>query len=74
MNLGYEKDRVNLSVRDNGQGFNPRQPNPVTQQGGFGLTGMKQRAALMRGDLHIQSEPGQGTLVEIQVPTGVISD
>ena len=73
VNLAFHREGVNLSVRDNGRGFDPHQPGPVTQQGGFGLTGMKQRAALMHGELTIQSEPGRGTLVEIQVPTGVTS-
>jgi signal transduction histidine kinase len=64
---------VCLTVRDNGKGFDLGQPGPVTRQGGFGLTGMKQRANLMHGALTIQSQPERGTVVEIRVPTGVTS-
>ena len=53
VNLDFRQEGVTLSVRDNGGGFDPRQPGPVTQQGGFGLTGMRQRAALMDGELEI---------------------
>ncbi len=38
--------------------------------GGFGLTGMRERAAVLRGKLHIKSEPGAGTLVRIDFPCG----
>ncbi len=54
-----------LSVRDYGIGFDPTQAN---KKGGLGLVSMTERARLVRGELSVQSRPGQGTTVEIRVP------
>ena len=35
----------------------------------FGLSGMKERVALLGGDIRIQSSRGKGTKVEIAIPT-----
>jgi PAS domain S-box-containing protein len=54
-----------LSVRDNGVGFSPtasRKPNSL------GLAGLRERAQLLKGTISIQSEPGQGTVVEARIP------
>jgi len=60
---------VIVSVRDDGVGFDfdtvrmsrARRPS-------LGLAGMQERAALMGGEVTIQSSPGQGTLVEAKLP------
>jgi len=49
-----------LCVTDNGSGFIESDQN---DSDGLGLTGMKERAALVGGDLCIDSEHGQGTRV-----------
>ncbi len=49
-----------LCVTDNGSGFVEAEQN---DSDGLGLTGMKERAALVGGDLCIDSEHGQGTRV-----------
>ncbi len=49
-----------LCVTDNGSGFIEAEQN---DSDGLGLTGMKERAALVGGDLCIDSEHGQGTRV-----------
>lgn len=54
---------VNLSVRDNGRGF-----LLPSDTGGFGLISLSERADRIGGHLTIQSEPGQGTTICIQVP------
>jgi signal transduction histidine kinase len=56
---------VRMAVRDNGGGFVPGGPRP---SGGFGLTTMRERAQAMGGDLTIRSDPGQGTVVEVNLP------
>jgi signal transduction histidine kinase len=54
-------------VADDGCGFAlPRWASPVYS--GTGLTSMRERAALVGGQLTIASEPGQGTHVELLVP------
>jgi two-component system NarL family sensor kinase len=55
---------VSLSVRDNGQGFDPR----VRAEGSQGLLGMKERAKLLGGRLRIRSCSGQGTTLTAAIP------
>jgi two-component system NarL family sensor kinase len=55
---------VYLSIRDNGQGFDPR----VGRDGGHGLVGMRERARLLGGRLRVESRAGQGTKIVAVVP------
>ena len=56
-----EKYAINLSIEDNGIGF---QPNVEQLTNGFGLCSMKERAKLSGGTLSIESSPGNGTLIK----------
>lgn len=56
-------DRVVLTVQDNGAGFNPSRPT-----GRFGVTGMRERALLVDGLLEIESSPGAGTTLRMEMP------
>ncbi len=69
LTLSYMEDLVTLDVRDDGVGFNPntKRANGSTN-GGFGLTGMRQRVQRLAGRLEIESEPGAGTAVSATVP------
>jgi two-component system, NarL family, sensor histidine kinase DevS len=49
---------VDLTVRDDGGGFDPEAPRV-----GFGITGMRERVGLCDGTLAIDSVPGEGTTV-----------
>lgn len=65
---------IKLSVDDNGIGFRADQ---VWKASSFGLAGMRQRAALLGGTIAIQSEPGKGTRIQLELPlssASVISD
>ena len=66
--LDFGLDTVRLTVSDDGAGFDPEGIRIGGGQGGFGLTGMRQRARLLRGDLDITSSPGNGTVVEAKIP------
>ncbi len=66
--LTFNSSDVCLDVQDNGQGFIVDSLNDTTEQGGFGLTGMKQRARLLGGTLEVTSNNGQGTLIEARIP------
>lgn len=67
-------DRVMLTVRDNGTRFTPvnsrSEANHELGRNGFGLTGMAERARLLGGDLAVQTEPGRGTIVSVQIHCG----
>jgi signal transduction histidine kinase len=56
---------LELAVRDNGVGF-----DPTRKQGrpSLGLAGMRQRLALVDGELLIDSAPGGGTSVVARAP------
>jgi signal transduction histidine kinase len=64
-------DRVRVSIRDDGVGFDPSAP--TTHNGGrhFGLLAMRERAQILHGTLVIRSSPGQGTTVTVEIPARV---
>jgi len=67
--LTYDKDRVKLSVCDNGCGFTPDEHQPAREAGEhFGLLTMRERAARISGRLEIVSSPGSGTTIETLIP------
>ena len=59
------ENHLTVSVEDNGQGFDP---SIAEKTESFGLRNMEQRARRMGGQLHIESEEGQGTRVIVSVP------
>lgn len=60
---------VRLSVSDNGVGFDPDDGvDPDADTGGYGLAGMRARAAQIGARLTVAAAPGAGTLVSIDVP------
>lgn len=62
--LTAKDSRITLVVRDDGQGTEQIQ---TEQAGHFGLTGMRERAELAGGSLAIQSAPGQGTSLQLEI-------
>ena len=67
--LSYVHDLV-VRVRDNGRGFDSGIAAPTP--GHFGLLGMHERAARIRGKLTISTPAGGGTQVELIVPRSVV--
>ena len=67
INLQYNTDSVQLSVRDDGCGFSDGSV-PGPEAGHFGLLGMRERAEKIGGHFHVTSVPNQGTKIEITVP------
>jgi signal transduction histidine kinase len=57
-------ERVELTVEDDGWGFDPEQ----IPEGRYGLVGMSERARMLGGSLNVHSSPGAGTRVEVTVP------
>ncbi len=64
--LDFGERQFRLSVRDDGQGFDPA--NPPQSPGGFGLVGMRERARELKGDWQVRSQPGAGTEIILTVP------
>jgi signal transduction histidine kinase len=63
-------DQVTLNMQDNGQGFTPSSRLPEKPQGGFGMTGMAERASLLGGTFKVRSIPGNGTVMTVEIPLG----
>lgn len=62
---------VSMCVEDDGRGFDPRlEPAPATAARGLGIHTMRERAAVLRGTLSIDSIPGRGTRVTAEIPLG----
>ncbi|HEX2123016.1 MAG TPA: sensor histidine kinase, partial [Thermoanaerobaculia bacterium] len=59
-----ERDLL-LEVRDNGRGVEEAQIHDPTS---LGLTGMRERAALVNGELRIEGVPARGTIVSVRIP------
>jgi len=67
LSLGYEPDMVRLIIADNGKGF-PLQSKLHPQGTGWGMTIMRERTELIGGRFTIESLPGQGTTVTVEIP------
>jgi signal transduction histidine kinase len=62
--LRYAPSSVCLAVSDDGQGFAADQASP---SGHFGLLDMRERAQSMGSHLKVESAPGQGTRITVEV-------
>ena len=54
---------LNLLIEDNGRGFNPQQNTT-----GFGLQGMRERTLALGGQFNINSSPGKGCKITVDIP------
>ncbi len=62
--LGKTRDGIELSVADNGKGFDPEEVVSAEGPGrGFGLAGMRERTELSGGLFDVESAAGKGTVV-----------
>jgi signal transduction histidine kinase len=66
---------VSLSIRDNGRGFDSglihySQPHDL----GYGLTGIAERIRILKGNVTINSRPGQGTSLNLEIPIPALKE
>lgn len=66
LELEFGTEDVALRIRDKGQGFDPGER--LLPPRGWGIAGMRERVEAVGGLLHIRSAPGEGTLVEANIP------
>jgi signal transduction histidine kinase len=62
--VSAREGRVRLMIEDDGSGFDPAGPT-----GRFGLAGIRERVELLGGRLRIESSPGAGTAVVVDLET-----
>lgn len=63
INVSVENSMIELRITDDGIGF-----NPSIKSEGLGLTGIRERVNLMKGNIEIRSEHGKGTTLSIVIP------
>ena len=66
--LTADQDAVDLTIRDDGVGFDPAQAARLLNDGHFGLAGMRERVELGGGRLDLESQPGHGTTIRVALP------
>ncbi len=59
---------VDLTIRDDGVGFDPEQAARLLKDGHFGLVGMRERAEMGGGRLDLDSRPDHGTTIHVTLP------
>lgn len=69
ISLGLHDSLVKLSIEDDGRGFDIGEASKSEfAEVRVGLVGMRERMTLLGGTLHIDSHPGKGTRVTVEVP------
>ena len=61
-------NHVTLEVKDNGRGISEAELHNTKS---IGLLGMRERAALLGGELRVRGQPGKGTTVSVRIPRPV---
>lgn len=69
MELTFADDALHLMVKDDGRGFDPAAAlHTNARRRAWGLLGMQERVALVGGSWTVESQPGQGTTIQVTVP------
>jgi PAS domain S-box-containing protein len=71
--LGNEQG-VRMSIEDDGKGFSPSTSRAPSAEGGMGILSIRERAVAFGGTLTIESAPGKGTTVLVEIPKKGIAD
>jgi PAS domain S-box-containing protein len=59
---------LEVSVVDEGRGFDPASPSAASGDSGFGLFSIRERLPHLGGEFEFESVPGEGTRVTLRVP------
>ena len=68
ISIELDEGELNISVEDNGSGFDPQKLGDGDGQKALGIANMRQRVDMLNGRWHMESEIGRGTKVEAMVP------
>jgi PAS domain S-box-containing protein len=65
----FHDKRIRVTIADNGKGFTrPEQVGDLPKMGKLGLAGMQERVQLLGGTIFMQSAPGKGTTITVELP------
>jgi two-component system, NarL family, sensor histidine kinase DevS len=63
-----EGGTLQVTISDDGRGLSSGPSSDATPGGGFGMSGMRERAELVGGELDLRERPGGGAMVQLRVP------
>lgn len=69
--IEYAHTKLRVNIRDDGLGIDVDILARGQRTGHFGLPGMRERAAGLRGSFNVRSKRGAGTEIELQIPANV---
>ena len=61
-------DNIVLKIKDDGKSFQVKPVLPGKGSKRLGLLGMRERVEMIGGAFHIESAPGQGTTIQVEIP------
>jgi signal transduction histidine kinase len=67
VSLAAVDGHVRLLIRDDGVGFDPGKATGLVAQGHFGLINMRERVEMVGGKLRVDSSPGRGTTIAVEM-------
>jgi hypothetical protein len=65
INITSHTDSLNIMIEDNGKGFSA---SPLPRRSGMGLSSIEKRVENMGGSFIVDSTPGRGTTITIDIP------
>lgn len=68
VSLGKQADMVHLEIADDGEAFDVERVQRVKRSKHLGLINMRERAEMLGGTFMIESAPGKGTAIHVQIP------
>lgn len=68
VSVSHSNSILSITIDDNGKGFDMTQVKTRKGDGGMGMTFMRERIKYINGRLFINSEPGRGTRVTLNIP------
>jgi signal transduction histidine kinase len=60
--------KIRMEVQDNGRAFQVDAAVPVRGKQRLGLLGIQERVRLVKGEFTLESAPGRGTVIRVQIP------
>jgi signal transduction histidine kinase len=73
VHISRTPEMLRIVVEDNGSGFDPTAVRSAERRG-LGLIGMRERASYLKGSVSIESAPGQGTRLVVELPARRATD
>jgi PAS domain S-box-containing protein len=69
LQIAFQRGGLILRIQDDGRGFDPNMAKSVRWKGeGFGLSNMRERAAILGATCEVKSAPNEGTTITVRVP------